>query len=94
MTDFLDEILEPKKRPDNQDRKHCLCVGVRAKSSAEIEAREAEYFATDWLPIPFCREDGTLDRELMANDVKAIKAWGGHDLSMDEYELLTCGESK
>jgi hypothetical protein len=94
MTDFLDDILEPQKRADNRDRKGGLCVGVRARDSSEIEQREKEYLATDWLPIPFCTPDGTLARDLMEADVKQIKAWCGLGLTMDEYEQLMCGESK
>jgi hypothetical protein len=93
MTDFMQEIIEPQKHADG-DRKGGLCVGVRACDSAEIEQREKDFLSTDWLPIPFCNPDGSLDRDLMREDVKQIKAWCGLGLTMDEYEQLTCGESK
>ena len=84
MTDFLDEILDPQKQPDASGNGHYLVVGVRAKSSAEIEAREAEYVTTAWLPIPFFKEDGTME-DLSKKDVAVLKEM---DLTPDEYRVL------
>lgn len=88
MPDFLDEILEPKKQADKNGDGHWLCVGERAKNSAELEAREAEYLKSDLLPIPFYGSDGTLE-PLTKQDLAHLKDLG---ISLDEYTQLV-GES-
>lgn len=94
MTDFLDDILEPqKKAAATGGSGHYLVVGVRAKDSAEQEAAEATYLSTAWLPIPFVKEDGTLDRSVMAQDAELIAAWRGLGMTLDEYENLMTGDS-
>jgi hypothetical protein len=96
MPDFLDAILEPKKHQVADVTKgNWLVVGVRAKSSAELEQREAAYLDSfqhpeflnrcgSW-PMPFYLENGELD-ELTKSDVKLLKSLFG--VTEKEYRQL------
>lgn len=85
MPDFLDDILEPQKKAAADTSKgHWLVVGVRAKSSEENEASEAQYLATRFLPIPFYNEAGELE-PLSNQDLADLRDMG---VSPDEYKVL------
>ena len=44
--DALDEMLKPESPAIDAEKTNVLAIGVRAKSSEEIEAREREYHTT------------------------------------------------
>lgn len=89
MPDFLDAILEPKQQAAADTSKGAfLVVGVRCKSSAELEARETEYLSRTLLPIPFYTEAGELE-ELTKQDLGILKSIG---ITVSEYKQLV-GES-
>jgi hypothetical protein len=64
--DVFDELSRREPEPmREEDKGRCMVVGVRAKDSAEIEARERAHFDPNprlgegaWWPIPFREEDG------------------------------------
>jgi len=85
MADFLETILEPKQQRDPHATSGAwLVVGIRAKNSAELEQREAEYLKTDLLPIPFYSASGELE-PLTKQDKAQLKS---HGITVEEYETL------
>lgn len=83
MEDLIEADQQTSERPNN-----FLVVPARAKSSAELEAREAAMLAFDKtldgrLPVPFF-EDGELEPlgEIARNQLIAL------DITVDEYTSL------
>jgi hypothetical protein len=93
--DVFDQMSEREPEPmREEDRGRCLVVGVRAKDSAEIEAREAAYFGPNpslgtgaWWPVPFFDDvDDEFPAKLSKAEVACLADHYG--ITEEEYREL------
>ena len=95
MKDIFDHMSESEPvaaRPEDAGR--VLVVGERAKDSAEIEAREAAYFAASprlgegaWWPVPFYENtDDEFPAALSKSEVAGLAEHFG--ITEEEYREL------
>lgn len=92
--DVFDSLMTREPEPMRaEDQGRCMVVGVRAKDSAEIEAREVEYFNTrelgtgsDW-PVGFFESaDDELPTPLSKTEAAALERRYG--ISGEEWREL------